>query len=357
MPSAQPLTLELTLPGLVPEAPDAWTVGLRPLPALRKLLARARRHALACEHLPALLLERFGVTIQEDWPAAPFCLLGDDADPGEHVWLRADPVHLLPQQSGLVLVGGDRLRLRAQECAALVADVNRHLEQSGLALSAPHPARWYLRVPHPLRVRTTPTQAAQGRSVDPLLPQGPDALRVHGWANEIQMLLHDHPVNAARAGAGALPVNSVWLWGAGRLVAPPAPAAGNVWTEDSLLRGLARAAGLPLHAAPADADDWLARAGAGEHSILLAGADTAPAGGAEMGWRDHAERWERSWLAPLLAALSAGRLRRLTLTTHHRGQALRFTVAPGDLWKVWRRRIALAPDLAWRMRPGRMGLG
>jgi hypothetical protein len=343
MPSAQPLTLELVLPGLVPEGPDAWTAGLRQLPALRKLLSRAQRHARACEHPPALLLEHFGVLVQEDWPAAPFCLLGDDADPGEHVWLRADPVHLLPQQSSLVLVGGDRLRLRAQECAALLADVNRHLEPAELTLSAPHSARWYLRVPRLLRIRTTPTEVAAGLSVDPLLPQGPDALRVHGWVNEIQMLLHDHPVNLARADAGVPTVNSVWLWGAGRLVAPAASMASRVWTDDALLRGLARAAGLPLHAAPADAADWLTRAGTGEHLILLAGAETEPADNAGPDWRDYAERWERSWLAPLLAALSSGRLRRLTLTTHHLGQALRFTVAPGDLWKVWRRRIARAP--------------
>jgi hypothetical protein len=344
MPSAQPLTLELVLSGLAPDASDAWRTALRRLPALRKVLARARHHAVACEHPPALLLERFGVAIQEDWPAAPFCLLGDEVDPGGHVWLRADPVHLLPQQSSLVLVGADRLRLRAQECAALLADVNRHLEPVELTLSAPHPSRWYLRVPRPLRIRTTPTEAAQGRSVDPLLPQGPDALPVHTWVNEIQMLLHDHPVNSARADAGVLPVNSLWLWGAGRLVAPAASPTSSVWTDDALLCGLARAAGLPLHAPPADADDWLARAGTGEHLILLPGAGTGAADSAGADWRDHAERWERSWLAPLLAALSNRRLGGLTLTTHHGEQALRFSVAPGDLWKVWRRHIAFDPS-------------
>lgn len=341
MSSAPPLTLELVLPGLVPELQDAWSAGLRELPALRKLLARARPHTSACAHLPALLLERFGVALQEDWPAAPFSLLGDDADPGEHVWLRADPVHLLPQQSSLVLVAGHRLQLQTQECAALVAAANQHLESAGLKVSAPHPARWYLRVPRPLRVRTTPMQAAQGRSVDPLLPQGPDALLVHGWTNEIQMLWHDHSVNAARADAGALPVNSIWLWGAGHLVAPPAPAPGGVWTHDAVLRGLGRAAGVALHMPPADADDWLKRAAPGEHLILPPGADADASDETGADWRDQAERLERSWFAPLLAALSAGRLRGLTLATLHRGQALRFVVAPGDLWKVWRQRIAL----------------
>jgi hypothetical protein len=342
MPSAQPLTLELTVPGLVPELVDAWTAALRELPALHRLVARAQHSALASEHLPAFLLGCFGVTEQEDWPAAPFCLLGDDADPGEHVWLRADPVHLLAQQSSLVLVDSRRLRLSGAESDALLAAVNRHLAPEGLTWSAPHPPRWYLRAPRPLLIRTTPTDGAQGRSVDALLPQGADALLVHGWVNEIQMLLHDHPINTAREAIGALPVNSLWLWGAGHLVQPQMLAVRSVWAEDPLLRGLARASGLPVQALPAGAEDWLAHVGTGEHWILLDAPETTTHDDAAADWHVHAERLERLWLAPLLAALSARRLRKLTLATHHRGRVLRFSIAPGDLLKVWRQRVSLA---------------
>jgi hypothetical protein len=341
MPPARPLMLELTLPGLVPEPADAWTAALHRLPALRRLVARARHSARDCEHLPAFLLGSFGVSMQEDWPAAPFCLLDDDADPGGHVWLRADPVHLLPQRSSLVLVDSRRLLLSAEENDALLAGLNRHLAQEGLMLSAPHPLRWYLRMPRQLRIRTTPTAAAVGHSVDALLPRGADALLVHGWVNEIQMFLHDHDVNAAREASGALTVNSLWLWGAGQLVQPEALTAGSVWSEDPLLRGLARASGLPVHEPPDGAEDWLARTGTGEHWILLDAPQTTADGDAAADWRVHAEDWERRWFAPLLDALSARRLRRLTLTTCHHGQVLRFSIAPGDLLKVWRQRASL----------------
>ena len=149
MPSAQPLTLQLTLPGLMPEPADVWPAALPGLPALHRLLARAQRSAVACEHLPAYLLGSFGVTVQDDWPAAPFSRLGDGADPEEHVWMRADPVHLLPQQSSLVLVDSRRLRLSDEESDALLAVVNRHLAPDGLTLSSPRPPRWYLRLPRP----------------------------------------------------------------------------------------------------------------------------------------------------------------------------------------------------------------
>jgi hypothetical protein len=342
MPSAQPFTLELTLPGLVPEPADVWTAASHRLPALRRLLARAQRSTAAREHLPASLLKSFGVGMQEDWPAAPFSRLGDGADPDEYVWLRADPVHLSPQRSSLVLVDSRRLRLSGEESDALLAVVNRHLALDGLTFSAPLPPRWYLRAPRQLKIRTTPTEAAAGCSVDEVLPQGADALMVHGWVNEIQMLLHEHPINAAREARGALAVNSLWLWGAGQLVQPSVSRSGSVWTQDPLLRGLARASALPVYAVPAGAEDWLAHAEAGEHRIQLDAMETTDTDDPAAAWPEHVERWERDWFAPLLSALSARRLSALTLATHHRGQMLRFSIAPSDLWKVWRRRSGLA---------------
>ena len=57
-----------------------------------------------------------------------------------------------------------------------------------------------------------------------------------------------------------------------------------------------------------------------------------------------AEQLEQLWFRPLLAALAARRLRNLTVITHHARQALRFSVGPTDLWKVWRRKVALGHD-------------
>jgi hypothetical protein len=193
-----------------------------------------------------------------------------------------------------------------------------------------------------MRIRTTPTEAARGRSVDELLPRGPDALLVQRWVNEIQMLLHEHPINSAREARGALAVNSLWLWGAGQLVQPRVLARATVWTEDPLLRGLGRASGLPVYSPPAGAEDWLAHAETGQHWILLDAVAATNREDPSSDWRQHADRLERLWFAPLLAAVSARRLRNLTLATHYRGRALRFSIAPGDLWKVWRRRIDLA---------------
>jgi hypothetical protein len=166
-------------------------------------------------------------------------------------------------------------------------------------------------------------------------------LLLHRWFNEIQMLLHDHPLNAAREDRGEPAVNTLWIWGAGRLAEPAAAAASWVWAEDPLLRGLARASGLATHTPPEGGAEWLIRAQPAEHWILL-DALGGPTGEPGSDWSARAQALEGSWFAPLLAALTARRLRSLTLATHHQGQALRFSVAAGDLWKVWRQRSGLA---------------
>ena len=176
-----------------------------------------------------------------------------------------------------------------------------------------------------------------------LLPQGADALLVHGWVNEIQMLLHEHPINAAREARGALAVNSLWLWGAGRLVQPAASlgqaACGRKTRCCAGWRGRAACRCMRRRQAPKTGLPTPRRASTGSCSMpwKRSHAKTRQPTG-----RNTPSDWERLWFAPLLAALSARRLSKLTLATHHRGQMLRFSIAPSDLWKVWRRRSSLA---------------
>ena len=47
------------------------------------------------------------------------------------------------------------------------------------------------------------------------MPTGPDARALRRLMAELQMLLHEHPVNQRRARAGAPEVNAIWLHGLG----------------------------------------------------------------------------------------------------------------------------------------------
>jgi hypothetical protein len=113
-----------------------------------------------------------------------------------------------------------------------------------------------------------------------------------------------------------------------------------VWADEALMRGLALASQASLHRQPQSAEAWLEGAEPGEHWIVIdafATPDRQP-----DTWRALAEQLEQSWFAPLLAALSARRVREVTLATVQAGRALRLRVAWGDLWKLWRRRVSSA---------------
>lgn len=308
----------------------------RRLPALDRVLARSRLRREPAEHAHAWLCGAFGVRAQDgEWPLAALTLLADGIPPGAAYWLRADPVNLQARDAGLMLTCDD-LGLRAADAAALAEALNRHFEQEGLTFLAPVPQRWYVRLATPARLCTTALDLARGRDIAALLPRGPDALAWHRRANEAQMLLHAHPLNAAREDAGAPPINSIWFWGGGSLPAGPAAAVApvEVWADSALACGLARFADRPLHPLPPDAGAWLAAAGEGRHLVVLG---TAPADNAVV-----RVQIDETWLAPLLRALGRGDLRELSLAVPHAQSTLHFTLARSDLWKVWRRGHALA---------------
>ncbi|MEO5699735.1 MAG: hypothetical protein ABIS17_15560, partial [Casimicrobiaceae bacterium] len=75
-----------------------------------------------------------------------------------------------------------------------------------------------------------------------------DAALWSRWGQEIEMLLHEHPVNAGRESAAHLPVNAVWFQHGGHH--PPATTVANlqVWGDDPDVLALAAHAHVPVTA-------------------------------------------------------------------------------------------------------------
>lgn len=186
------------------------------LPALEKVLARGSRQAFSDGGIEAALCQALGIDRQQDWPLAPITLQADGGDPGIDYWLRADPVHLSVMRDRIVLADSQALELDQAEAAALAACIQGHFGESFSPLAL-QPRRWYLRLPQAPQMSTTPLSCATGCDIDPLQPRGHDASHFRALLNELQMLLHDHPVNQRREARGQLPVNSLWLWGGGVL--------------------------------------------------------------------------------------------------------------------------------------------
>ena len=317
------------------------------VPALEQLLAKGRHQTAELQAgdatAEAWLSARFGVERQGDLPAAPFCLLADGGAPDKHHWLRADPVHLRLDGNRLVLADSGTFSVSQQDAASLAASLNAHFSGDGLCFYPLRPERWYLRVERAPQLQTTPLAQVAGRSIDGLLPRGADSPAWRAHLNDIQMLLHDHAVNAGRENAGELPINSLWLWGGGHLPDAVSAAFSAVWSGDVFAAGLAQAAHVTAHTLPADAAELLRNGADTGVNLILLDALRAPARyGDAHAWREALARLERDWFAPLLDALSQERIGMLSL--HGIGPAGACSVenTRGDLRRFWRRTKPLA---------------
>ena len=307
-------------------------------PALAQLLGKGRRRHAQTASLAAWLCEQFGVERQQDWPAAPYCLLADGGEPGAQHWLRADPVHLKLDGNQLVLAASGVFSISQPEAESLSDSLNLHFAADGLTFHPLRPDRWYLRVEPAPALETTALAEAAGKSIDALLPRGADASCWRARLNETQMLLHGHAVNEAREHAGQMPINSVWLWGGGTLSEAVSSPFDAVWSSDPFAAGLARAARIAARDLPSGAADLLrASASEGVNLIVLDRLSGAAQYGDAHGWRESLARLERDWFAPLLEALRLERIGMLSLHALGPAGALSVEVTRGDLRRFWRR--------------------
>jgi hypothetical protein len=327
---------ELLVPGLFAqgEAMRAAAAGLR-LPALEMLLGRGRRAALRAEHAERWLLERFGLA---DAPlaAGALTLYGAGADPGDALWARADPVHLRLMRDHLALVPGAALELSREEAEPLCETLNRHFG-ARLELQAVRPGTWCARLaPGSAFEAASPLELA-GADVNANLPGGAHAKDWHALLNEVQMLLHQHPVNEAREARGAPTVNSVWLWGAGALPARAAAPWQSVNADDPVALGLARLGGMRHRELSADAAAWLERAPEDGRHLLVLDRLRAPAALADPeACAARLRELEERWFAPLLAALKRGRIGMVTLAAPGGEAAISCETIRADLRRFWR---------------------
>jgi len=321
----------LLIPYLFPSARllEAAAQDLR-LPALQTLLARGTRQPCPAEGVEAALCEAMGIARQQDWPLAPITLAADGGVAGDAYWLRADPVHLRVMRDRIVLADSGAFELAQQEADALAAAIGQHFG-ADLSPNPLHPKRWYMRLPHAPRLTTTPLSVAVGRDIDPLLPQGGDAMRFRAQLNELQMLLHEHPVNQAREARGDLPVNSLWLWGGGRLpvtCAPPVP----LYAQNAEAQALGAFCSAEVHALPSHLD---AQSLETNGVMLLDALTRAGQVGDAYGWRETLRELEQDWFVPLLGTLRKIGPHGLSLIDPVNGKKL--TLHASDAWKLWRR--------------------
>lgn len=134
---------------------------------------------------------------------------------GDAPWGLFTPTHWRVGADAVHLADPRTLDLDAATSRALFDAVQPLFASEGIALAWGAPLHWVASHPSLSALRTASLDRVVGRNVDRWLPRQPEARLLRRLQNEVQMLLHEHPVNARREAQGRLPVNSFWLWGCG----------------------------------------------------------------------------------------------------------------------------------------------
>lgn len=330
------MRLTVFAPGLLAPWPsDDATLPPPRAPMLARLLARGDcLPAPPLAHEPALA-RLFGLT-DEQLPWAALGLWGETGQRPDGFVLRIDPVHLKLGMTDAIVFGGPALALSMDEARALAQAMEEHFAELGWRITVATPERWYLQGAQSADLQTVPLNHALRRDAGLFKPAGRDATRWLAWLTEAQMLLHAHPVNQSCEARGLPGINALWPWGAGTLDAMPAGRAESieaVHADHPLARGLAHAAGWPVHDLPETFGDW--KPGASGHTLIVLDEALQPyLDGDHEDWQATVERLETRWFAPLWRAMKRGQVSELVIDASEGGS---WRIKPMHRWRVWRR--------------------
>jgi hypothetical protein len=181
---------------------------------------------------------------------------------------------------------------------------------------------WFLHTSRTLDLQLHAPERVRG-SLYESMPGGGDSAQLRRLMTEMQMLLHEHPLNLARERRGEPAINGVWPWGAGEVsevrgADAQLPVA---FGDACYLRGVWHTLGAGVEPVPANADELL-RQMRQDALVLL-----------QMGTVDEFE----AWLRPLQAALWRGTMHELRVY----GEDLQVSVRRCGLLRFWRSRRPL----------------
>ncbi|MEM8519157.1 hypothetical protein RCH05_003733 [Janthinobacterium sp. CAN_S7] len=337
--------LTLVLPCALPNAElAADLLKVLQAPALAALLSRtstcnletfdnAKRllpHEAWLAHALGLAPAANGEAAQAAFAAQAMRGYGLVPEPGARYFLL-HPAHLAIARSHISLEDLRQLRLSEADGRALFDSAAPYFDEIGQPLAYGDAGTWFMRADAWSDLQCASPDAATTQDLSVWMPEGEHARAARRLQNEVQMLWHEHPVNAAREERGLKAINSFWIWGASVATAPAELCAAKLHTQD--------------------APGWLAalaepaRRDASPNSVLAEHADAVVVLGGlieaaqaqEWGmWLQQLQSLEADWFTPLLAAVKDGRLGQLRLVLSHRDAWLACSTSKNAQRKFWR---------------------
>jgi len=310
---------------------EAARAALPRLPALEWWLGQGRREPRRVPWRHWLQREWHGGALAGAPPASIAGAAVAGVPTNEPLWLAA-PVHFVAGLDTLRLHPAGLLQLDASEQQALAVDFPRVFAGSGWSLHATGRRELLVSGGESVVLRSHDPGLWLGADPAQGLPAGAGAGPLRQFGAELEMWLHEHPVNLERLRRGRLNVNALWLWGGGEPLAPRPVASTRAvaWAADLFVDGLCALAGSVAEPPPCRWSLPSGTSGAPADRLVLCELGSEPGAGSLAAL-------ERDWIKPALEAWQSGIFRSATLLAGD--EAVRLERAPfRRLWRVWRRR-------------------
>mgnify|MGYP001580405354 FL=1 len=212
------------------------------LPSLEQIFSRGVGCPLDSDTPNHLRFAFFGIEHPGDLPVAALTHVNDrEHNPrNDYFWLRTDPVTMWADMARVFMTDYGFADLNPFERNEIENCIRSVLEEEGIQMHSDHPERWCIALDKPLDFDFTPLDEAIGMDVADALPNHPEARYWRRILNEIQVALHNCPVNVSRRMSGKQEINSVWFWGGGFIPdAAPHDIFDTVYSNHPVTRGLA----------------------------------------------------------------------------------------------------------------------
>ena len=299
--SGEKLTqLNLVIPGLCGPLPDIDRLDSESIPSLVSYLAKADQQVSSKKSFYDVLALLFSLDDKQPFPAAALSLLASAKHTEQGHWFRADPVHLQADMDHAILRDSHGLDLTQQESEGLIDELNKHFHEDGIRFLMNDKDSWCLNINDHGNVSTTAVNDVISRNVYSFMPHGEDALFWKKLMNEVQMLMHQSEVNAKRQDNNKLPVNGVWLWGEGDLPVKSDMQNMEVYSQYSLVKGLANLNDLNCHSV-SDVKQFIESVSRQSNNLLvLDDLFNVTCYGDVMAWQSGFDDLYLNWLEPIL---------------------------------------------------------
>jgi hypothetical protein len=241
----------------------------------------------------------------------------------------SDPIHLRADMSDAIVFDRSHFNLTLEEAQSLVNAINPHIQNISCRIEIANPVHWYLLSQKEMPSTIPSLQRMHGKPVGAVLTNSGYAAEWRHLMNELQILLHQQPVNTERVSRGELPINGVWIH-AGSVSEVPNYTINRVVTPSPFARAVCQELAL-------DCMEQLSESVfTGNQGDILIFDESLMAEGDVKDRQLQLEAMETYWFQPMYAWLRQRKIDEIIIDPV---AGCRFIVRSKFLHRFWRRRV------------------